>query len=64
MWFIKDLSKFTKQEDSLGDQCAGECIIETFREYVLPYWEGVPGTHSVVDCWPGESPRRFNVYYT
>lgn len=64
VWFIKDLSKFTKCEDSLDGQPAGECIIETFKEYVLPFWEGIPGTGSVVDCWPGESTRQFNVYYT
>lgn len=60
VWLIVNLSKFTKQKD----KSAGEDIIETFEEYVLPYWEGIPGTHSVVDCCPGESARQFNVYYT
>lgn len=64
VWFIKDLSKFTKQEDSLDGQCAGEYIIETFKKYVLPFWEGIPGTSSIVDCWPDEQPKEFNVYYT
>jgi hypothetical protein len=54
---ILDLSKMR-----LKDQPR---IITCFRDYVLPYWEGNPGTLSVVD--QGEDsrpPRKFDIYYT
>lgn len=59
-WLIKDLSKFTKSDNQLDRNF----IVESFKEYILPFWEGVPETHSVVDCFPGVKPKQFNVYYT
>ena len=59
-WLIKGLSEFSKS----GDQLDGNFIIGLFNDYILPFWEGVPETHSVVDCFPGVKPKQFNVYYT
>ncbi len=39
-------------------------ITMAIRDYLIPYWNGIPGTCSSVDCLPHRQPKEFNVYYT
>ena len=39
-------------------------ILSAIKDCLIPYWDGAPGTHSVVDCIPHRHPKEFNVYYT
>ena len=39
-------------------------ILSAIKDYLIPYWDGTPGTQSVVDCIPHRHPKEFNVYYT
>ena len=57
---IKNLSKFNRNDSEVERHILTEC----FENVILPFWEGKPGTHSVVDCYPCMKPKKFNVYYT
>lgn len=54
---IKNYDSFmsTSQENK-------KLVIKTLKEYILPYWEGKPGTSSVVDCSLNGSPRHFDIF--
>jgi hypothetical protein len=38
-------------------------IFDSFCFCILPYWEGLPNTCSVVDCTVGGKPKQFDFYY-
>lgn len=57
---IKNLSIFNQNNNEVKK----DILIECFENTILPFWEGKPGTHSVVDCYPCMKPKKFNVYYT
>ena len=57
---IKNLSMFNQKDREVEKNV----LIECFQDNILPFWEGKPGTGSVVDCLPCMKPKQFNVYYT
>ena len=57
---INNLSEFNYGNSEVDQHILAEC----FKNVILPFWEGIPGTHSVVDCYPCMKPKEFNVYYT
>lgn len=57
---IKNLENFT----TITGITTKNLLFQCFEKYILPFWEGKPGTRSVVDCLPYMKPKQFNVYYT
>ena len=57
---IENLSSFNNTNGITTKSLLFRC----FQKIILPFWEGKPGTGSVVDCLPCMKPKQFNVYYT
>ena len=56
---IKNLSNFSSTTGKVNKSF----LLESFKECILPYWKGIQGTDSVVDC-SDDKPKQFNIYYT
>lgn len=57
---IENLSSFS----TTNGRTTKDLLFRCFEKIILPFWEGTPGTRSVVDCFPCMKPKKFNVYYT